>query len=160
MAITITNGAGLVKVEFKRKIEEVTKPFRVMFNKDSKRIYIHTDKHEGHRQGKTDIFIDWNQVTSPVTADPETLRDLLATYSAEGSSGAGTANGTFTNADLTAGVLTIAHNLNSTSIGIVIRDPVGLETSQPNTVVDANNVTVDFGGAIGAGTYTWVAFSS
>lgn len=68
------------------------------------------------------------------------------------------ASNTFTNADLVAGVLTVTHNLNTENISsVTVLNPTGGgETGLSWSVIDANTIEIDFGGSIGAGTYTWV----
>lgn len=153
MAITITNQASNLKIDFKLKTEWIVKPFGVSYNKVSERIYIHPETKHGQNQGSVGILIPFSDVTSPVAASGSALAELLQAYNNQSK------DGTFTNADLSAGVLTIVHNLGTTSVAVVIRDPDGLETIQSNTVVDANTVTIDFGGAIGAGTYTYFVYT-
>jgi len=64
---------------------------------------------------------------------------------------------TFTDGDLAAGILAITHSLNTeTIISVTIIDPDGLSEIMSFTVIDADNVTVDFGGSIGIGTFTWI----
>jgi len=152
MATIITNQSSNLKIEFKNKIEYIPKPFGISFGKNTDRIYVHSDGKSGLNKTQVGIRIDFDSVTSPVAADAETLADTIQAYNHDSQ------NGTFTNDDLTAGVLTITHNLGSTSIAVVIRDPDGQETIPTNTVVDSDSLTVDFGGAIGAGTYTWFVY--
>lgn len=113
----------------------------------------------GNKGITPEIRIAFTHVTDPVTADLAALYALVQSYASAGE--AAMANGTFTNATLVDGVttfvLTINHGLNSNNVMIVVRDPAGISELVSDTVVDANNVTVDFGGAIGAGTWTWFA---
>lgn len=153
MAVTITNQASNLKIDFVHKTEWIAKPFGVSYNKTSKRIYVHPDTKSGQNATRVGIKIPFDDITSPVAASEEDLAELLQAYNNQSK------EGTFTNADLSAGVLTITHSLGTTSVAVVIRDPAGLETVQPNTVVDSNTVTVDFGGAIGAGTYTYFVYT-
>ena len=69
------------------------------------------------------------------------------------------ADGTFTNGDLAAGVLTITHNKNSSLIDVIIRDPSGAHQLMSDVVATADTATVDFGGAIGASTWTWLVIA-
>ncbi len=68
------------------------------------------------------------------------------------------ATGTFESTDLDASyVLTITHSLNSELVtGVTIIDPDDKLDIVSFTIVDADTVTVDFGGAIGSGTFTWI----
>lgn len=65
-------------------------------------------------------------------------------------------SGTFTAADLVAGVLTINHALNSTIIvSLTINKANGeIITVMPNEIVNINQVKIDLGG-IEVGTHTW-----
>lgn len=64
---------------------------------------------------------------------------------------------TFTSADLVDYVLTITHSLNTTLIiSVTIIDPNDVSEIQTFTVLNADNITVDFGGPIGGGTFTWL----
>lgn len=65
-------------------------------------------------------------------------------------------SGTFTNANLVGGILTITHKLNSTIIvSITINKANGeIITVMPNQIVSISQVTIDLGG-IEAGTHTW-----
>jgi len=107
--------------------------------------------------GGGNVRIDYASVTSPVTADLDELFDLMQTYAAAGE--AAMSNDTFDNSDLVDGVttfvLTINHGLNTENVMVVVRNPSGLSELVSSTVVDANSVTVDFGGAIVAGDWTW-----
>lgn len=154
MAITITNATGLLKIAFPNQTMWLPKPFRVTQKVQRGSIWL-LSGDEGRTVGRSDVKIDYSEVVSPVTASISALAELLATYSIDPQS----ASGNFTDADLTAGVLTIVHNLGTTHVALVVRDPAGLETLQPNTVVDNNTITVDFGGSIGAGTFTYFVLS-
>lgn len=66
-------------------------------------------------------------------------------------------SGSFDNADLVGGVLTIVHSLGTTLISqVTIIDPDDTSESVSFTVVDSSHITVNFGGAIGAGTFTYI----
>ena len=106
-----------------------------------------------NRHANSFIPIPYSKVTSPVTTSVNQLRDLLVAYAA--SNTAALASGTFVNGDLVAGVLTITHGKNITNLMSVITDPNGVSQLMVHTVVDANTITVDFGGAIAAGTWSW-----
>jgi len=149
MAITISNETGQVKIVFSNKTIWVPKPYRTTLKEARGTIWLNTNQPQGIQQGRSDIEIQYSKVTSPTSANISDLADLLAAYNNQ------SASGTFTNADLTAGVLTITHNLGTTDVAVVIRDPDGLEALTANTIVDGDSLTVDFGGAIGAGTWTW-----
>ena len=76
-----------------------------------------------------------------------------------GEGGARIDTGTFTNADLDGSFyLDITHSLATTDIAsVAVKDPAGLlETVDPVTIIDSNTVRIAFGGAIGAGTWTWI----
>jgi hypothetical protein len=60
----------------------------------------------------------------------------------------------FVDGDLSGGILTIPHNLNSQTIDVVVRDGDSKREFVSDEVVDANNVKIDFGGSI-SGTYTY-----
>lgn len=154
MAITITNSNQSLKVEFSWMTLWIPKPFRVSLKHNRGIVWL-LQGDSGVVNGRNDIKLPFSEVVSPVCSTIEDLADLLATYSTSVQS----ASGTFTDADLVAGVLTITHNLGSTNIAVVIRDPSGMESYQPNTIVDNNSLTVDFGGTIGAGTFTWFALT-
>jgi len=156
MATVITNEDKKIVIQFPHDhILYVPKPFRVTLKTNRGTIWINQGDN-GVVSGRSDIPIKFVDVTSPVAATIGELAELLSVYSTELDS----ASGTFTNADLVAGVLTISHALGSVNVAIVIRDPAGTESYQPNTVVDNDTVTVDFGGSIGAGTYTWSAITA
>jgi hypothetical protein len=63
---------------------------------------------------------------------------------------------TFTNANLTAGKLTVAHGLNEAHPGVTIWFADGYAHGADIRSVDANTVEIDFGGAIATGTHTVV----
>ena len=99
------------------------------------------------------IHLSW--VTVPVVANIGALDSFLQNILNTNST-TPLATDTFTNADLVAGVLTINHGLGTLYPALFITDPSGGYVGGVTiTVVDANSVTVDFGGAIGAGTWTW-----
>lgn len=71
-------------------------------------------------------------------------------------------NGSFTNGDLTAGRIALNHACSSTDIvAVTVIDPSGVGTTMDFTLGDlagANTgayITLDFGGAIAGGTWTW-----
>jgi hypothetical protein len=66
-----------------------------------------------------------------------------------------TYSGTFTNSNLSSGVLTVTHNLNTGFPKPVIRRPDGTyeEPISIMTHVSDNQVTFDFGGSIATGTW-------
>lgn len=101
----------------------------------------------------TKIFVD--DVTVPTVANVDALYAVLSLYLGSTTVAVKTSD-TFTNADLVAGVLTITHNLGTESIAVYIMDPSGVYSWIDFTVVDTNSCTVDFGGAIGAGNWTWI----
>ena len=105
----------------------------------------------------TKIYLD--DVSVPSVADLDALVAVLANFNNTLSGGGESYSFTFTNADLTAGVLSVNHALNTTAVGGFIYDPSGVSEVVPMTIVDANNVTFDFGGAIGAGTFSGVIIS-
>jgi len=73
-----------------------------------------------------------------------------------GATVAGSKTGTFTNADLVGGILTITHNMGR-PVGVLIKDSSGVyEGALAVDETDLNILEVDFGGAIGAGTWTWL----
>ena len=70
---------------------------------------------------------------------------------------------TFTNADLVGNVLLVNHNCNSEAVLYCnIIDPAGDFGLSPGTLGDLaglntlDNITIDFGAPLGAGTYRWV----
>jgi hypothetical protein len=96
------------------------------------------------------FVIRYDYVLLPVTADAATLLALLDTW-IHGP----TYWGTFTNATLAANILTINHGGNAHIASLTIKDPVGVVNIVSWTEVDLNTATVDFGGAIPAGNWTW-----
>lgn len=66
--------------------------------------------------------------------------------------------GTFDNADLVAGNWTYNHAKNTTVVRVVLRNPSGYEQNLAGMlhIVDANNITIEFGGAIDAGDWTYI----
>ena len=62
---------------------------------------------------------------------------------------------TFENADLVSGVLSVPHNLNTGFPKVTLRRPDGTfeEPTQIMVYIDANNINLDFGGPIAAGTW-------
>jgi hypothetical protein len=99
------------------------------------------------------IRLSW--VTVPVVGTIAALYNFLQTI-LNTTSSTPAATGTFVNGDLVVGVLSINHGLNTLYPALYITDPAGAYVGGVTiTVVDADNITVDFGGAIGAGTWTW-----
>lgn len=66
--------------------------------------------------------------------------------------------GNITNADLTAGKWTLTHSKNTSNVRFTLRNPAGYEQNLVGVfrVVDANNVEVDFGGAIEVGNWPYI----
>lgn len=66
--------------------------------------------------------------------------------------------GNITNAALTAGKWTLNHAKATTNVRFTLRNPAGYEQALGGIfrVVDANNVEVDFGGAIEAGNWPYI----
>lgn len=62
---------------------------------------------------------------------------------------------TFENADLTGGVLEVEHNLDTEYPKLTLKRPDGKfeETTQIMVYIDSNNIQLDFGGPISAGTW-------
>jgi hypothetical protein len=101
-----------------------------------------------------------SEVSSPTVANLAALTAFI-TGALSTSDGYST---TFTNASLVDGVttfiLTVTHNLGTINIAsCVVYDPAGLSQVMSYTVVDADNITIDFGGVIGAGSWTVVVKS-
>lgn len=69
---------------------------------------------------------------------------------------ASTKTDTFVDGDLVAGILTIIHNMNR-MVDVTIKDGSGVyEGAMAVAEVSLNEVTVDFGGSIGVGIFTWI----
>lgn len=66
--------------------------------------------------------------------------------------------GTFTNADLVAGVWTLNHAKNTQYVIFFLRNPDGYEQSLAGMlrIVDANNIEIDFGGSIDSGNWSYL----
>ena len=66
--------------------------------------------------------------------------------------------GTFDNADLVAGVWSYNHAKATTAIRFTLRNPAGYEQNLAGMlqVVDANNIAIDFGGAIDSGDWSYI----
>jgi hypothetical protein len=143
--ISFSYSSGLQKNVIKTHVVAVD------LNKDRTSIIIHLAQ-SANRHGQDFIELPYANVSSPVTTSISQLRDVLVGYI----NTAYTAyyRTTFTNADLVAGVLTINHSLAATDVLVVVRDPSGVEQIMSDTFVDADTTTIDFGGAIGAGTWT------
>lgn len=107
------------------------------------------------------IHLDWNDVVSPVVVSGADLyAQLLAIWLNMPGAGVFTQTDVFTNADLVDGIATwiytVTHPFATTNVYLVIQNPSGgIENGFPVTVVDNANVEVDFGGAIGAGNWTY-----
>lgn len=107
------------------------------------------------------IKLNWNEVTAPVVVSGSDLyAQLLVILLNVPSSGVFALSSTFTNADLVAGVLSRTHPYATNNIVVSIYDPTGISVFPTLTVVtpitSPASFTLDFGGAIGAGTYTYV----
>lgn len=81
-----------------------------------------------------------------------TTKKVEYTYVKSLLTGSDVVTGTFDNADLVANVWTLNHAKNTVDVLLFIFDPDGYRQPLIERKVDANNVTVDFGGAI---TGTW-----
>lgn len=126
-------------------------------DKDSNSIdFISIAWNEGSGLQYTKLYVD--NVTVPSVANLAALYAAVTGYM-NTRSNAASASGTFTNADLVAGVLTIAHGLNSSPVAITILDPNGVAEVGSHTETDANTATWDFGGAIAGGTWKWKVFA-
>ena len=105
------------------------------------------------------IFLDWNFVTVPsVVSGADLYAQIVAMWLNAPASNIFTQTGTFVNADLVAFVLTITHTFNTNNLFLTLKDPLGdVMTAFPANVnpVAPYDVTVDFGGALGAGTYDY-----
>lgn len=61
----------------------------------------------------------------------------------------------FDNSDLSGNVLTINHAKSTLLVELKIYNPAGIRQYIPYTVIDTDNISVDFGGVIDAGTWTY-----
>ena len=102
--------------------------------------------------------LDWNLVTVPtVTSAADLYTQLLAMWLNVPAQNIFTQTATFTNASLVANVLTITHAFATTNVFITIKDPSGaIVGGLSPVVVDNAHITIDFGGAIGAGSWTYI----
>lgn len=162
MGTVITNNTNDVKFVFgSGKEESLLKSHAVSITlredlKGAEILSIGTGRHDGIHK-ISDIVIYHDLVTSPVTADGETLRNLLLSYFATAYTQS--ASDTFVNGDLAAGILPIAHNLGSTNILVAVKDNNDIVTPYTATVVDANNCTIDLSAVAPiTGTWTWMVF--
>jgi hypothetical protein len=106
--------------------------------------------------GKDDVALIFRKITTPLTASPNDLADIISAWI--DTTDAKTTSGTFVNGDLVAGVLTIAHGKGAEAFLCHIEDPSGESELLTFTNVDADTVTVDFGGAIAAGTWSYYLY--
>lgn len=105
--------------------------------------------------------IDWNLVTSPVVVNASDLySQLMVMYLNTGSGNVFALSSTFTNANLVGGILSRTHPYGTNNITITVLNPSGVIVTPIVTAVtpltSPASFTLDFGGAIGAGTYTYV----
>lgn len=105
-------------------------------------------------------YINWTEVSSPAVVSLSDLySQVLAMWLNVPSSGVFALSSTFTNADLVAGVLSRTHPYATNNIVITVFDPTGLVIVPTVTAVtpitSPASFTLDFGGAIGAGTYSY-----
>lgn len=149
MAVTITNESSQIKLTRGNHTHWIPKPFSVRFNSDKDRITIIPDPKSGEISRCGELMFYFTDVTSPSAVNASALAEALAAYNNQSSSG------TFTNSDLSSGVLTIDHSLKTSNVVVVVRDPDGTDDIVNSTVVDTDTVTVDFGGSIASGTWTW-----
>lgn len=105
------------------------------------------------------IKLNWNEVTVPVVVSGADLyAQLLAMWLNMPAANIFTQTDTFVNADLVANILTITHPFATTNLFLTIQNPAGdIITAFPANInpVAPYDVTVDFGGAIGAGSWSY-----
>jgi len=109
------------------------------------------------------IRLNWNEVTVPtVVSGADLYAQLLSMWLNMPAANIFTQTDTFTNADLVDGivtfVLTITHPFNTPNLFLTIQNPAGdIITAFPANInpVAPYDVTVDFGGAIGAGSWSY-----
>jgi len=101
---------------------------------------------------RTKVYV--HMVTSPVVADLAALMALLSSYNNTATGCGSSYSLDFVNGDLTAGVLTVNHALNTTTVAVEVVDNTGAIYTAPVTIVDVDNVTVDLS-AVAPITGTW-----
>lgn len=105
---------------------------------------------------RTRIYV--HMVTSPIVADLDALAAVLANYNNTATGTGAKFTDTFVNGDLVGNILTVNHALNSTAVGVYVYDNTSVSQLVPVTIIDANNLSIDLGGAIG-GTWTIVVIA-
>lgn len=103
------------------------------------------------------IYIDYRDVDVPTVVSVATLYAALMSYWLNvPTAGVFATSGTFVNADLVGGVYTGANPYNTTTINVTTLDTTGKTVSPTVTATSTSAFALDFGGAIGAGTYTFL----
>jgi len=107
---------------------------------------------------RPNILLNYAEVIVPVVASGAELYTALITMwlNVPGAT-IYTQTDTFVDADLVANVLTVTHLYATETVFLVLYNPSGgVETGYLPVVVDDATVTVDFGGSIGVGTWTYL----
>ena len=152
----INNLTDYIELEYPTKTISLKKDL-VSFTMDTRLgcIYAHVPIFNDPN-GRGSYTIKYADVTSPVTANIQSLMAVLQTYAITGDTIL--YSRTFTNADLVLNVLTTTHNKNGHTTMVTVVNPSGTSVLKTFTEVSVNQITVDFGGAIAAGTWTQYVF--